>query len=76
MAKKSYFIDVVLPSSGFAEKPSYSLPEVAVLFGKTPRTIRTYIRDGRLTAVGDGRDEYRVYKKELIQYFSKYDYEE
>ncbi|MFH9295215.1 helix-turn-helix domain-containing protein [Streptomyces sp. NPDC017520] len=49
---------------GNEERELYSVGEVAELLGLHVRTVRNYVRDGRLKAVRIGK-QYRIYKEDL-----------
>ncbi|MEU4180287.1 helix-turn-helix domain-containing protein [Streptomyces sp. NPDC026589] len=49
---------------GNDERELYSVGEVAELLGLHVRTVRNYVRDGRLKAVRIGK-QYRIYKEDL-----------
>ena len=52
-------------------KDYYSLSEAAELLGKSKETLRRWDRDGKLLAVREPISEYRVYKKDDINFLLK-----
>jgi len=53
-------------------KNYYSISEVAEILEKSTETLRRWDRDGKLSAVREPISNYRVYKKEQLQLFPKY----
>lgn len=45
---RDVFREVILPSAGLPEKSSYTISEVAKMFGVTRQTLGSYIRKGML----------------------------
>lgn len=66
------FEEIVLPSAGLPVKSSYTISEVAKMFGVTTRTIYTYIRNGTcgLRAVRV-RGSLRIFKEDLERAFGE-----
>jgi len=69
----SYFLHIVLPSVGIPDKPSYNMAELRRILGKHRVTIYRMIKAGKLKAVGKDGGDFRIYREELIRYFSDYD---
>ena len=67
MASQSkYFSDIVLPSVGLPEKPTYNLRETSQILGVHRTTLYRYKRQGKLRVSPANR----VYSKELQSFFA------
>lgn len=53
-------------------KNYYSLSEAAEILGKNPETLRRWDNDGKLVAVREPMNNYRVYKKEQLEIFPEF----
>lgn len=53
-------------------KKYYSISEVAEILGKNTETLRRWDRDGKLSAVREPISNYRMYKKEQLQLFPRF----
>jgi len=49
-------------------EPDLTVEEVAQLFGRSPTTVRTWIRDQRLGAYRFGGREYRITRRALEEF--------
>ena len=56
-----------LSDGGLDVEPDLTVEDVAELFGRSPTTVRTWIREGRLEAYRFGR-EYRITRRALAEF--------
>ena len=52
------------------ELKDYSTPEVAKILGRTPATVRSYIKSGKLKAYKTFNEDFRVTKEDLSNFLN------
>jgi excisionase family DNA binding protein len=52
------------------ELKDYSTPEVAKILGRTPATVRSYIKSGKLKAYQTFNEDFRVTKEDLSNFLN------
>ncbi len=68
--RDNLFYSVILPSSGLPEKSSYTLREVAKMFGVTTRTLNNYINSNAIAVrVVRIAGSPRIFKADLEKVF-------
>lgn len=53
-------------------KENYSISEAAEILGKNPETLRRWDNEGKLVAVREPMNNYRVYQKEQLEIFPEF----